>query len=86
MVEVDPDTMENILSAPIVLELSINDLRILVDALDGLNYFCCTDGEAYLDEDGYKLRERVKKEYEAAVNEIMLRSRFTLIRKQKEQA
>lgn len=86
MVEVDPDTMENILSMPFVLDLSVNDLRILVDALDALNYFCCTDGEAYLDADGHKLRDRVKKEYESAVNEILLRSRFTLIRKQKEQA
>jgi len=86
MVEIDPQTRDTILSTPTVLELSVNELRILVDALDGLSYFGCTDGEAYLDDDGLKQRARLKREYDDLVNGLLLRSRFTLISRKKEQA
>ena len=44
----------------ISLDLSVNDLRILVGCLRALEYWSQADDEPYLDSDGLRLKERVE--------------------------
>ena len=81
MRELEFERKEQVLSAPVDLELSVNDLRILVNALDAMVYFGNEHGEEYLDTDGKELRARLKSNYEEMVKTLFGRNRFTLISK-----
>ena len=69
MQQIDFEEAERVLSAPTLVELSVNDLRILVGALDGLTYFETIQSEDYLDPDGIRLRARLKANYEKIVQD-----------------
>jgi hypothetical protein len=51
--------MERTLSRPISLDLSLNDLRIMVGCFNALAYWARRDDEPYLDPDGRRLKERL---------------------------
>jgi len=55
--------MNRKLGKPIGLDLSVNDLRILIGCLRALEYWSCADDEPYLDPDGIRLKERLEKLY-----------------------
>lgn len=76
MRQLDPDEIERILSTPTVAELTLNDLRILVGALNALEYFGAAHGECYLDSEGRDLRSRLEKKYTALAQDKIFRARI----------
>jgi hypothetical protein len=60
MKDINPDTMERILGRSTRLDLSVNDLRILVSCFNAVAYWAEVDEKAYLDSDGWKLKERLE--------------------------
>jgi hypothetical protein len=52
--------MERILKNPVDLELTVNDLRLIVSCFDAVAYLAKIDGECYLDPDGWALKERLE--------------------------
>lgn len=60
--------MEHTLSKPIGLDLSVNDLRIIVGCFNALAYCARCDDEPYLDPDGWKLKERLEGLYRDELN------------------
>ncbi len=50
-----------------VLDLSLNDLRILVGSLRALSYMSEHDGENYLDVDARALKQKLEIMYEEAL-------------------
>jgi hypothetical protein len=60
--------MERTLKKPIGLDLSVNDLRIIVGCFSALAYWARIDDEAYLDPDGWKLKERLEGLYRDELN------------------
>lgn len=48
------------LGKQLCLDLSLNDLRILVGCLRALEYWSREDDEPYLDSDGIRLKERLE--------------------------
>lgn len=61
---------ERILASPMDIELTINDIRILIGSLDAMAYFGQLHGEEYLDEDGYILAARLKTLYEDSLSAL----------------
>jgi hypothetical protein len=55
--------LERILALTTTLELSCNDVRILINALNALVYFGKVDNEDYIDSDGLELRARLQRLY-----------------------
>jgi hypothetical protein len=60
--------MERTLSRPIGLDLSVNDLRIIVGCFNALAYWARRDDEPYLDPDGWKLKDRLDGLYRDELN------------------
>ena len=60
MNDINPDNMERILGRSMRLDLSVNDLRILVSCFNAVAYWAEVDEKAYLDSDGWKLKERLE--------------------------
>ncbi len=60
MKEIDIEKMERILGRSINLDLSLNDLRIIVSCFNAVAYWAEVDEKAYLDSDGWKLKERLE--------------------------
>jgi hypothetical protein len=60
MKNMDIDRIEHILGRRIGLDLSLNDLRILVSCFNAVAYWAEIDEKAYLDPDGWKLKERLE--------------------------
>lgn len=56
-----------ILSRPVRLEITLNELRIIVGCLRAIAYQAKVDGEPYLDPDAVELKRRLEKEYERLV-------------------
>jgi hypothetical protein len=57
---IDADNMERILGRSTRLDLSLNDLRILVSCFNAVAYWAEVDEKTYLDSDGWKLKERLE--------------------------
>jgi hypothetical protein len=60
MQDVDICVMEHTFKKPLNLDLSVNDLRIIVGCLNALAYWSRCDDEPYLDPDGWRLKERLE--------------------------
>jgi hypothetical protein len=52
--------MERILKKPVDLELSVNDLRLIICSFNAVAYLSKIDGESYLDSEGWALKERLE--------------------------
>jgi len=52
--------IDRTLAKPVGIDLSDNELRIIVGCLNALEYIARMDDEPYLDEDGLKLKERLE--------------------------
>ncbi len=52
--------IDRILAKTVGIDLSVNELRIIVGCLNALEYIARMDDEPYLDEDGLKLKERLE--------------------------
>jgi hypothetical protein len=52
--------MERILSRSVGLELSLNELRIIVSSLNAVAYWAQVEEKAYMDADGWLLKERLE--------------------------
>jgi hypothetical protein len=52
--------IEATLRRPVELDLSLNELRIIVGCIGAVSYMAEADGEPYLDPDGRKLMERLQ--------------------------
>ena len=57
------DDMDRTLARSTTMALTLNDVRILVNALSALVYFGKEDDERYIDEDGIELRTRLQETY-----------------------
>jgi hypothetical protein len=57
-----------ILREPVRLDLSVNDLRILVGCLRAVAYFMKMDDEPYLEADALELQKKLEQKYSALVN------------------
>lgn len=51
------------LSQQVFVDLTANDLRILIQALAGMEYFGRLHGERYLNDEALELKERLEREY-----------------------
>jgi hypothetical protein len=60
MQNADIRLMEHTLKTSLSLDLSVNDLRIIVGCLNALAYWARRDDEPYLDPDGWNLKERLE--------------------------
>jgi len=76
MRQLSVEEIEQILDTTTVAELTINDLRILVGALNALEYFGAAQGEDYIDADGLELRARLEKRYTTLVEDKVFRARI----------
>ena len=56
-----------ILSEPIELDLSLNDLRIMVNCMKAVEYQMSIDDETYLDDDARALKKRLEGTYERTI-------------------
>jgi hypothetical protein len=52
--------MERILKKPVDIDLSVNDLRLIVSCFNAVAYLAKIDDESYLDPDGWALKERLE--------------------------
>lgn len=57
--------LEQTLAKPVTLDLTLNDLRILVTSLNALAYLSEAHNENYLDPEGLELRDRLEADYQA---------------------
>ena len=57
-----------ILREPIQLDLSVNDLRIMVGCFRAVAYFMKMDDEPYLDADALELQKKLERKYTALLN------------------
>lgn len=64
-----------ILKRRVRLDLSVNDLRIIVGCFLGIAYQMKTDDEAYLDVDGVELKKRLESLYEKEVEKKPAKAR-----------
>lgn len=63
MLTTEIQEMEQRLSFPVNLSLTVNDLRILVTSLNGMEYFGKEHGESYLDPEANDLKDRLEQTY-----------------------
>ena len=59
-----------ILSEPIELDLSLNDLRMMVNCMKAVEYQMSIDDETYLDDDSRALKKRLEETYERTIVEL----------------
>jgi hypothetical protein len=59
-----------ILREPIQLDLSLNDLRIMVNCMKAVEYQMSIDDETYLDDDTRALKKRLEGTYEQTIVEL----------------
>lgn len=55
----------DLLDTRVKLNISINDLRILVNCLRALEYLEKADNEAYMDADALSLKQRLERTYKS---------------------
>ncbi len=63
MPERHEDVLDRMLARSATMTLTLNDVRILMNALDALEYFGKEDNECYIDEEGLELRARLQATY-----------------------
>jgi hypothetical protein len=56
-----------ILREPIDLDLSLNDLRMMVNCMKAVEYQMSIDDETYLDHDARILKKRLERTYERTI-------------------
>jgi hypothetical protein len=61
---VESEKKLEILHRQLRLDLSVNDVRILVGCLRGMSYMMKMDDEPYLDADALELQRRLERRYE----------------------
>jgi len=66
------DTKPDLLDTKIKLNLSLNDLRLIVNCFRAIDYHGKLDDEPYLDEDGIALKDRLTATYGLALNKLGL--------------
>ncbi len=76
MRQLSPDEIEQILATTTVADLTLNDLRILLGALNAMVYFGAAHGEDYIDSDGLELRARLEKKYSNLLRDLLFRARI----------
>jgi hypothetical protein len=59
-----------ILEKTIHLDLTVNDLRIIVGCFNAISYMMQVDDEPYLDLDGLELRERLRSAYAEVMEKL----------------
>ena len=59
-----------ILREPIQLDLSLNDLRMMVNCMKAVEYQMSIDDETYLDDDARALKKRLERTYERTIVEL----------------
>ncbi|MBE3065112.1 MAG: hypothetical protein IMZ69_08865 [Spirochaetes bacterium] len=59
-----------ILREPIQLDLSLNDLRMMVNCMRAVEYQMSIDDETYLDDDARALKKRLEGTYERTIVEL----------------
>jgi len=59
-----------ILREPIQLDLSLNDLRMMVNCMKAVEYQMSIDDETYLDDDARALRKRLEGTYQRTIVEL----------------
>jgi hypothetical protein len=59
-----------ILREPIQLDLSLNDLRMMVNCMKAVEYQMSIDDETYLDNDARSLKKRLEVRYEQTIVEL----------------
>lgn len=57
----------DLLNTRFELNLSLNDLRIILNCFRGIEYQMEIDDEPYLDKDGIALKERLEEQYRATL-------------------
>jgi len=60
MKNIEARDIETTLRQPVDLDLSLNDLRIIVGCIGAVSYMAEADDEPYLDPDGKRLMERLQ--------------------------
>jgi hypothetical protein len=60
----------NLLDGRVTMNLSLNDLRLVVGCFRALAYQMSLDDEPYLDADGLVLKQRLEESYRAALEEV----------------
>jgi hypothetical protein len=59
-----------ILSEPLQIDLSLNDLRIMVNCMKAVEYQMSMDDETYLDDDTRALKKRLEGMYEQSIVDL----------------
>lgn len=59
-----------ILREPIQLDLSLNDLRMMVNCMKAIEYQMSIDDETYLDNDAKALKKKLEGTYERTIVEL----------------
>jgi len=59
----DSESKLEVLNQHLKLDLSVNDLRIMVGCLRAVAYLMKVDDEPYLDADALQLQERLERKY-----------------------
>lgn len=65
---VESEKKLEILSKPLQLALSVNDLRILVGCFRAVAYLMKMDDEPYLDADALELQQKLERKYGGLLN------------------
>jgi hypothetical protein len=65
------------LREPIQLDLSLNDLRMVVNCMKAVEYQMSIDDETYLDDDAKALKKRLEGAYERTLGEFSSPRRST---------
>ncbi len=60
----------DLLNAPMMLNLNLNEIRILVTCMRAIEYQGEEDDEPYLDEEGSALKARLEKIYSQKLREL----------------
>jgi len=63
------------LREPVQLDLSLNDLRLVVNCMKAVEYQGKVDNEPYLDEEALGLKKRLEGTYERTIDELTEQSR-----------
>ena len=60
----------NLLETPVQLDLTLNDLRIIVTSFRALVYMMQRDGESYLNTECLELKEELERRYKAVLMDL----------------
>lgn len=66
----DIEQVLELLDAPVMLNLHLDELRILVTCMRAMEYQTEVDDEPYLDEDGFTLKRKLEQLYRQKLGEL----------------